>query len=346
MPGLKAEGNGRVTLRGELESFSQRTEDGWGFGTLLVEGEVLPVKITGKLLGAKPGESLECTGLWIEHATYGLQFKVLSTVIHVPCTAEGVAKWLQATLPGVGPKRAAALIEHFGSVDALWNVIEHEPARLCEVPGITTTGAQDIHTAYMRSRDSRDHMVALRGWGLTDNQIQRCLKEWRTLDAIVKRIKQNPYQLCHHVSGFGFKRADEVARLAGVQPNSPERVEAGIVYTLDNVTYEGHCWMWGGQLQRVAANETLHVSMDDVAHGIERATKNKLITRRAKRIYGARMEAIEHKGARGLEALHSPAPANDNGAPDGRVFNAEEWFRDVMNDFEHGGTGEDDGKQT
>lgn len=315
MPAIKP-GGASVTLRGELESFNRRTDDGWGFGTLRVEGTDTPIKFTGKVLGAKPGDALEVQGQWVDHETFGRQFKVRSTVASAPATEDGVHKWLAATLPGVGAARAQALIEHFGSVDALWHAIEHEPGRLSEVSGITDAQAEKISKAYAEARGSRDHMIALRGWGLTDNQIERCLKQWKTLDHVVERIRQNPYQLSQHVNGFGFKRADEVAMLAGIAYNSPTRIEAGIVHTLETATGEGHCWIFGGALQRIASSEVLKVSPDEVARGIVRASKARQILRRGKRIYCARMEIAEGRAARAVSRLlgvfTAPAPANDN----------------------------------
>lgn len=311
MPALKP--GETVTLRGELEAFTVRTDDGWGTGYVRAEGFEFPVNVTGKVLGARPGDALEMQGSWSEHPRFGAQFKIRSTVVAPPATLDGVSKWLASTLPGVGTVRAQALVEHFGGVEQLWAAIETTPARLSEVKGITNELATRIHDAYVSNRDSRDHMIALRGWGLTDAQIQRCLQEWKTLDAVVKRIKQNPYQLCQHVHGFGFKRADEVARLAGIAHNDPQRIEAGIVHTLEEATSDGHTFIFGGALQRIAADEILTVSRDDVAHGIVRATRSKMIVRRGKRIYCARMEVAESRAADGVTRLLSTRPANDNG---------------------------------
>lgn len=317
MPAIKSS-EAIVSLRGELEAFNRRTDDGWGFGTLRIvdSGDAIVVKFTGKILGAKPGDTLELQGSWVDHPSFGRQFKVRTTVASAPTTMDGVTAWLSATLPGIGPKRAAELVAHFGSVDALWHAIEHEHGRLSEVPGLTDAAAAKIHTVYMESRSGRDNQIALRGWGLTDNQIQKCLDYWKTLDAVVAAIRDNPYQLSQHVHGFGFTRADEVALRSGIKHNAPERVEAGIVHTLETATSEGHAWVYGGALQRIAADDILKVTHADVYHGILRALKHKQIVRRGKRIYVARMEVAEAKAARGVHALigalPSAAPANDN----------------------------------
>jgi exodeoxyribonuclease V alpha subunit len=302
-----------VTLRGELLRFTPRSDDGWGIGTIDVPAAVAAaagapdfdtystgnaiIEFTGKVAGAKPGTALELQGKWFDHPRYGRQFRVIQCVQDTPQTADGVVRWLAATLPDVGATRAAALLAHFGGdVAALWQAIETSPALLTSVPGITAARAAAISTAYTEHRGTRDSQIALRGWGLTDNQIERCLRRWHTLDAVVTRIRENPYQLARYVEGFGFKRADEVAKAAGVAHDAPQRIEAGIAHVLELASYDGHCFMWGGALQKVAA-EVLEVDAALVGRTIRRASAHKLVVRRGKRIYGSAFEALERKCA-------------------------------------------------
>jgi exodeoxyribonuclease V alpha subunit len=291
----------RVTLRGELVSFRRRSEDGWGVGVIDM-GNLDHVEFTGKTLGAPIGSSVELTGTWIDHPRFGRQFRAMSCTVDRPSSSEGVIAWLASTLPDVGESRARVLLDHFGGVEALWHVIETCHARLCEVDGITTARAAAIHQTYIAHRDERDHQVALRGWGLTDKQIARCMNEWHSLAAVVERIRANPYALAEHVHGFGFMRADEVARAMGIKPDDPQRIEAGLVHTLRVASHDGHCWLWGGQLQRMAA-DLLRVGMDVVGNNIRNASAHRLIVRRGKRIYSAALETLEAKCSRGMQRL-------------------------------------------
>jgi exodeoxyribonuclease V alpha subunit len=287
-----------VTVRGELLYFKRRTEDGWGVGRVeLSDGE--RVDFTGKVLDTLPGDAIELTGTWVEHPRFGRQFKVRQCVSAAPVSLDGVTRWLAGTLPGIGETRAKALVEHFGGVDALWRIIEDSPGRLSEINGITGVMAQSIHVEYMRNRSSRDCMVTLRGWGLTDAQIQRCVDEWATIEHVVEEVRCNPYQLSRFVHGFGFKRADEVAARAGIRGNDPRRIEAGIEYVLDDATGKGHCWLWGGALQKLTV-ELLHVTADEVADAIFAACRAGTVRRRGKRVYSARMDTAEERLQRAL----------------------------------------------
>src|SRR5580692_8336198 len=79
--------------------------------------------VVGPLLGAQVGESLRLTGRWTSHPRYGRQFEVRSYSTVLP-----------ATIQGIGPVMAERMVGHFG-VDVL-RVIEEEPSRLIEVPGV------------------------------------------------------------------------------------------------------------------------------------------------------------------------------------------------------------------
>jgi exodeoxyribonuclease V alpha subunit len=45
------------------------------------------------------------------------------------------------------------------------------------------------------------------------------------------------------VWGIGFKTADTIAQAVGIPHDSPERVKAGLQYTLPQATDGGHCYL-------------------------------------------------------------------------------------------------------
>lgn len=290
MAELKAE---LVTLRGELAAWRFIGSDSWGTGTLRQDSG--PVPVVGTLLGARVGDHVELTGHWHEHPRFGRQFKFRSVTAALPQTSAGVVAWLVTTLPGVGQKRAQALVDTFG--DALWHVVETEPDRLTEIPGITAAGAQRVRAAYMEHRDDRDSMVALRGWGLTDNQIKHCKKAWGTLASIVDHVRANPYELCHHVFGFGFKRADQVAAKVGVPSDAPERISAGVEHVLDLAQQAGHCWVAGRQLQHESA-KLLGCDLKQAVRGIRDACAAKRVVEINMRFYPVHLARAEEQSAR------------------------------------------------
>jgi len=299
------------TRRVRLVSFYVRTQDGWGTGVAL-DAEDEPFTITGKVLDARPGDNLELRGSRVLHPRYGEHFKIESCVPMRPDSVDGVVAWLASTLPSIGEARARDLLAHFKTPAALWLAIETNPDSLAAVNGITVEATARIRAVYLSERDTRDHMIALRAWGLTTNQIQKCLDQWESLDVVVSEVRENPYALARHVDGFGFKRADEVARAQGMAHNDPRRVAAGIAHVLEQATYDGHCFMWGGSLQRVAAEEVLAITHAEAADGIRRALREATIVRHGKRYYTAAMGAHEASAAIALDELTKDHEGDSN----------------------------------
>lgn len=291
------------TIKGEIVEYRVRNADGWGTGELRLAGgrsALDEVTIVGKIVGAREGDTVELTGIWDEHPKFGRQFKIRSCNASRPDDTEGKVKWLASRLPDVGANRARELCERFGT--ELWTVIETAHERLAEVPGITHERAVAIRDAYLAHRSERDAMVALRGWGLTDGQVARCVAEWGTLAKAVERIRGNPYELSSCVHGFGFRRADAVASKMGVAPDSPMRIRAGVEHVLDAACSEGHCFMSGRALQRMTA-ELLRVPEESVPQAIIAAAGSSRIVRHGWRVFPKRLDLAECRCANALTKL-------------------------------------------
>lgn len=287
-------------LKGALIEHRVFSADGWGKGKLqLTEGE--QVTVIGKLLTVRVGDTCELTGSYVEHPTYGAQFQVKSCTPVQPNTSDGVVLWMVSRLPDIGATRARALVDHFGA--QLWTVIEHEPSRLTEIPGITQARAQAVADAYKLVAHEREHMTTLRGWGMTDGQVAKCMAEWGTLAVVVERIRTDPYELAQVVDGFGFKRSDRVALAMGIARDAPARIRAAILYVLDlSAQNEGHCYLAGARL-RAGAIELLGVSSDLIVPQIFAVCELRRIVRRGWRVYAVKLDRAEAACARAIENL-------------------------------------------
>lgn len=294
------------TLRGVLGSFRQISADGWGVGSLEVQGQRSPVPLSGKLIAVSVGDSVEIVGAFVDHPKYGRQLKVRSCTPVRPEGNDGAVKWIASRFPGVGDKRARELVTRFGN--ELWTVLEREPERLAEVKGITPAVALEIAATYRAVLGEREHMVQLRGWGLTDGQVAKCVQVWESLPRVVAELRANPYLLAQEVDGFGFLRADTVARAMGVRRDAPERIRAGVEHQLSEAIASGHVFVGGAALQRITA-EMLGVEPALVGPAIRQAAEEQRLVRRGWRIYSARMDRAEARCAEGVRRLLGKARA-------------------------------------
>lgn len=187
----------------------------------------------------RPGAHVELQGTF-EESKYGPQFKCrVVAKARPPLGAEGVARWLRERVPGIGGKRAAAMLAHFGG-DAvkLWAAIEAGGAELSALE-LPPDVARAAHEAMLEEGEAGEYQALLFGWGMTQRQIAKVKKHW-PLDEATRLLHANPYLLADHVQGFGFKRADAVATRIGISPRAPVRMHAAILHYLGLAAGEGH----------------------------------------------------------------------------------------------------------
>lgn len=279
-------------LKGELVDFIVRSADHWGTGVVRTTHEGGNVKIAGKMLGAKIGDTVELEGFF-EESKWGRQFKVRACEVVIPTDASGVIGWLASNLPQVSKRRAEELVRLYG-VDETWKILEtRDSARLCAIDGITDQRAQEIFEAYRLNKADRDRVVRFKSWGLTDGQIGRVLAEWGS-DAEAK-LKENPYLLIKHVDGFGWTRADAVAQRMGVPKDSPARLAAGIIDVMTDATVHGNVYVPFGAIVRVTAEKKCGVAAEPVESALRDLLKSEELVCRGPKVYLPKLARAELK---------------------------------------------------
>jgi exodeoxyribonuclease V alpha subunit len=198
------------------------------------------VTAVGPLLGAQVGESLRMRGRWTSHPKYGRQFEVFSYTTVLPATAAGIRRYLGSGLiKGIGPVMAERMVAHFG-VDIM-HIIEDSPERLIEVDGLGPKRTAMITAAWAEQKAIKEVMVFLQGVGVSTSLAVRIYKKYG--DKAVDVVRAEPYRLASEVWGIGFKTADTIAMSVGIARDSPERIKAGLAYTLSEAADDGHCYL-------------------------------------------------------------------------------------------------------
>ncbi|WP_447037544.1 SF1B family DNA helicase RecD2 [Streptomyces sp. DSM 118878] len=223
----------RITYANEETGYTvARVDTGRGGNDLLT--------VVGALLGAQAGESLRMQGRWGSHPQYGKQFTVENYTTVLPATIQGIRRYLGSGLiKGIGPVMADRITTHFG-VDTL-DIIETEPKRLVEVPGLGPKRTKMIAAAWEEQKAIKEVMVFLQGVGVSTSIAVRIYKKYG--DASISVVKNEPYRLAADVWGIGFLTADRIAQAVGIPHDSPERVKAGLQYALSQSTDQGNCYL-------------------------------------------------------------------------------------------------------
>ncbi|ANH91617.1 MULTISPECIES: ATP-dependent RecD-like DNA helicase [unclassified Streptomyces] len=223
----------RITYANEENGYTvARVDTGRGAGDLLT--------VVGALLGAQVGESLRLEGRWGSHPQYGKQFHVENYTTVLPATVQGIRRYLGSGLvKGIGPVFADRITQHFGT-DTL-RIIEEEPKRLIEVPGLGPKRTRKIADAWEEQKAIKEVMLFLQTVEVSTSIAVRIYKKYG--DASISVVKNQPYRLAADVWGIGFLTADKIARSVGIPHDSPERVKAGLQYALSQSADQGNCFL-------------------------------------------------------------------------------------------------------
>jgi exodeoxyribonuclease V alpha subunit len=212
---------------------------GKGRGPVSASTELITA--VGPLLGAQIGESLRLRGRWTSHPKYGRQFEVHSYTTLLPATEQGIRRYLGSGLiKGIGPVMAERMVDHFGT--DIMHIIDEAPQRLIEVDGLGPKRTERITRAWAEQKAIKEVMIFLQGVGVSTSLAVKIYKKYG--DESIQTVKQDPYRLATDVWGIGFKTADAIAASVGIAPDSPERIKAGLAYTLSEAADDdGHCYL-------------------------------------------------------------------------------------------------------
>ena len=266
------------TITGFVEHIVYRNEEN-GYTVLnLASNEEDEVTCVGVFQMISEGESLELTGEYTVHPSYGPQFKVQQYSIKAPEDIASIERYLgSGAIKGVGAALAARIVRKFK--EDTFRIIEEEPERLAEIKGISERKAQEIAQQTEEKRELRQAMIFLQNYGIS---LSLAVKIYQTYQLDMYRIiQENPYRMAEDVTGVGFKIADEIAHRVGIHLDSDFRIRSGIMYVLQQASLEGHTYLPEELLTRRAC-ELLGVDASVVEkHYMDMAIDRKLILKQS-----------------------------------------------------------------
>ncbi len=238
-------------LAGSVERVTFHSEEsGFCVLRLKVRGERDLVTVIGSAASVAPGEYCECDGVWVNDRQHGLQFKALTLRVIPPATLDGIERYLgSGMVKGIGPHFARTLVRAFG--ERVFDVIEDNPDRLLDLPGIGPKRKDRVTRAWAEQKVIREIMVFLQSHGVGTARAVRIYKTYG--DEAVEKVRENPYRLALDIHGIGFKTADAIAQRLGFAADSPQRAQAGVRHTLQEIAGQGHCAAFHEDLAETAS---------------------------------------------------------------------------------------------
>ena len=247
----------------------QNEQNGYSVIKCRAKGYADLVTVVGSMPEVHVGSVLELGGNWKVDARYGRQFAMETYEEALPATVYGIEKYLGSGLvKGIGPKFAKAIVRQFGPETL--NVIEEEPLRLLEVPGIGEVRVERIRKSWEDQKEIKNIMVFLQGHNVSTSHATRIYKTYG--NESIQVVQENPYRLAEDIWGIGFKTADTIAFKMGFGKEKFERLRSGILYTLNRLSEDGHCYATREQLVNTGAEllevdaSLVSMTLDSMVH--------------------------------------------------------------------------------
>lgn len=258
------------------------------------------------------GDTVMLAGKWTNHANFGRQFAVEYFDRTLPSDETDILRYLSSrNVKGIGPKTAQKIVGKFGGES--FDIIENHPEWLADIPGISRKKAEEISESFKEQFGVRNIMMLCRG-AFSVGMSMKIFKRYKGNS--VEIIKENPYVLCETISGIGFERCDNLARILGIEKDSKFRIKSGIQYVL-SVSGEksGHTYL---PLEKLIdeASRLLEVDRDAIDDAVsELVRENKLVRVHMEEhtaIYTKRNYMAESYSAEKLIQLNKYAAGFDN----------------------------------
>ncbi len=264
------------------------------------------VTIVGTFPSLQEGEPIVALGEWRDDKRWGPQFIAESLDVVMPTSAEGIEAYLAAGhVKGIRAGLAKKLVARFGT--DLLRILDDEPRRLLEQPGLGEKSLEKILWSWDEQRGVRQLMIFLAQHGLGGARAFRIHKAYG--NRAVQLIRENPYRLAHDVRGIGFATADTIARRLGLDPTSPFRLLAGVRHVIETARdRDGHCGL-ARDTVRTETAKLLQVDVSLVDAAIDSAMQMRVVIEEKDVLYDPWLYDAESRIALRLARLASETPA-------------------------------------
>lgn len=290
----------------------QNAENGYAV-LKLDQGANQIITVVGTIPLPVVGEQLMVTGKWGNHSSYGRQFEAEFLERLMPQTALEIQAYLGSrAIKGIGPRTAARIVDKFGEQTLL--IMEREPERLSEIPGISREKAKAIGEEFRLQVGMRQLMDFFAIHHLPAELAVRTYKLYG--NSATELLYDDPYLLMEEGLDAPFAAVDRFAIELGIAGDDPRRVEAGLLFELSYNLTAGHCFLPADKLVP-ATVQLLTVEPETVKAALDRLLEaDRLIQETLAGIAVVYLPRLHDAEVYCCEALktfagnHFPAPPN------------------------------------
>lgn len=280
-----------------IQKVFKNNENGYSIYKLsLEEGDVVTI------VGYLPEMSEEVLFTFevdeVTHPKFGLQYQVKSYQKAEKQNKIGLISYLSSDFfTGIGPVKASKIVNSFG--DNAIEIILKDKSVLKEI-GFNPLQIERFYQELYQHQLTDTTLVKLFGYGFSPKLSMKLFNRYKekTLDL----LDENPYRLIDEVEGIGFKRADEIAFKLGFTEDNPLRIEAAILFALNEYIFShGHTYLEENELSK-AIYQILSTTIDNqlITEGISRLIEQKRIIKEDTFYYISHVKKAEQSIAANL----------------------------------------------
>lgn len=259
-------------VSGTVEHIVFRKEDS-GFTVLELDYNGQLLTVVGEMADVEEGETLNITGYYTTHPSFGSQFHADLVERSLPTSCSSIYKYLASgAIKGIGKASAKKIVDRFGRETL--TVMEQNPLRLSEVSGITEKKAVDIGKEFQKIYGIRKVMAYLTSFSVRPECIVNAWKKWGQMACDI--VAENPYALCDEEIRATFEETELIRREMGLPEDIPCRVRAGVVYVLRRNTGNGHTCLPRQKVLEVAM-DLLNLGESQVDVAIDQLCENEML---------------------------------------------------------------------
>ncbi len=223
----------KINIKAEVKKIIYESLDS-GFKVAFIDLDNEEQKITGIMPDLKEGFSYDFEIIEDFNDNYGFQFNVVSYKIFEPVREDDIINFLASgAFKGIGPVNAKAIVDKFK--DKSLDILKTDIDRLLEVKGIGKKGLEKIKASVEEHFEASDSLYELSKMGFSLAQSNKIYSKYK--EESLEIVRDNPYRLLAEIKGIGFKIIDKIALENGFDQFSSKRIDAIIMYEMQNFTY-------------------------------------------------------------------------------------------------------------
>lgn len=266
------------------------------------EYEEKEIVVKGYFYQLQRGVTYIFYGKLVNHPKFGTQYNIESYETYIPETKDALIDYLSSDLfYGVGIKTATTIVDALGE-NAVEKILA-DPSVLEDIKHVKTDVKQRLIETLQKQQGFEQVAVQLTRYGISLKMAQTLYDEYG--EETISFIKTNPYQFVFDIEGFGFLTADQIAEMNGLSKTSSERIQAAIIYALQQSSLDGHVYLPEEQCVartlQVLQVETL--TEEDVQEKVDELAQLKRVVKEEANIYLPSLYYAEDQFARHVERI-------------------------------------------